>query len=256
MIFLVPRSWIYRQEVQERIDAGSQGFERDGIVVQIRNWEELLDIFGSSLEDRSSVLEEFRKLLLTQFRPIKFSEEEIRMLFSTESRPVLEAVLKFESVVEAIHTKAKTTEFCGGTRRHWPDEIQDEYGVYFWRISPQIKKEKYGLWFGISLHLFRSHDTPIWLMVKNSLLREVPGLAEAFSAACDGPTIKCRGEWTAGRFNSSILETSNSVEEIWSKLEPVLLVLSGSVLGGSKFGIAKSPRFESRRPRHRQKISG
>lgn len=220
LVFLIPRRWIHREDLEKCVIAPKCPPRVQAKVVL---WEEVLPVLheianGATADPVAPFVTEFYKLLDDRFGPIKFSEEEISMLLSIKDFSTdFYAMRKVQFVIEKIADYQKRNY-----KLDWERE-KESYGFYFKQGKDDL------LWFGIwrtALKVDGAHQ--LCIAVDRSWGREV---TEAFLEVCKKEKKKLvdieeGGKWIVTWISDEFLQSNDSDGQVWKELKPILEAVS------------------------------
>jgi hypothetical protein len=205
LVFVLPRGWPDRKRLGARLSelADSGGGIRTRIVI----WEDVLEVIReSNLSEEPSygpIFREFSELLSGWLiaKPIVFSKEEVRMLFS---RDFAAAFSRLVELIKQLGDKGRSY------KTYRPGS---GFELYFKNNSG----EKI-LWLGFWPDLSREHGLPLWFGVND----DWPGWVQAaFRETYEHETKRFQG-WTLGWVPRDVFDGDNALEKIWEQVDPVL----------------------------------
>jgi hypothetical protein len=216
LTYLVPRDWIYLDQLKWSLDNMGKQLHAVGIGVLIKHWDEVLGAIEPGGSEAAILVEEFRKLLDDQFGPFRFKREEIDMLFGKDFATHCEVVLKAEAVVEQIAIRARSRFEKDKVRRDdnvRRDDKELEKGHEYGYFITTPNTGKWGLWFGISPGLAEI-GFPICFAVRcsrdkeNSLQAALKAVWKEEQREVDGWLI-----WSS----AAALKSTEPAEELWKR---------------------------------------
>jgi hypothetical protein len=223
LVYLVPLNWVYLEQLKRSQNESAKKLSSAGIKIHIMHWEDILKISQCDCtKPTNPLVNEFGKLLASQFGPFKLKQEEVEMLLSKDFPAACRTVLKLQGLVERIAQKAKETG--GYSVRFGNAELRDrdgpEYGYYLYNA----KNKSPLLWFGVEPG-FSEQGFPICVVVYHDSDKEKK-LQTALSSI------------------QKALGNDHPVEEIWKQLARLLEGFEKPTLGGKEL-----PRDVSHKPR-------
>jgi hypothetical protein len=203
MVFLVPAGWSHRIQAEEFLQHVKT--LTTSINTRLVSWEDVLQIVQRFASD--PIIREFHQVLLEQFGPITFTEEEVSMLTSETFAPAFRGVRKLESTIDAVETEVTKSGFA--TERERDEET---YGFYV------MRGRNYLLWFGVWLEVTDQKGGELFVAVQKNSRKVPPEIAQRFEAVCKDmnpfDVSTETGTWTVVTVRSDILRSDDPVRQI------------------------------------------
>jgi hypothetical protein len=207
LAYLVPHNWKFRKEMKDGIATLQKVGDEKNIPVTQVFWEDVLALLPkNSAQYGAPLIEEFRLLPNERFGPINFEPEEIKSMITPEFP--MQTVLKLNAVLEGIRKKVGKDETNTCVNK-------DEFGFYFRKGKRELLFLGYWLAFWDAKHPY-----PICFGVQE----DTPSVKEAFTSAFQKAYKKdpiSFDNWTMGWVSEKDFNSLDTVDEIWSKLEPI-----------------------------------
>jgi hypothetical protein len=209
LIFLVPRYWKYHEPLNQALKVLQSAHPVGGVSTKIVEWESVLEIIEEyDLHRLNPFVGQFHELLSSRFRarPIAFSKDEVRMLYSKDFGVALS---KLYELFDQIYDRSKTA-YKTKREKYMPSlyfrDSQGQDVLWFGMWFDFWKAEGFPLCFGVE----ETWGTAVRDAFRNSLRRETK-------------SFEVSGErWTLGWLPSDVLSGQHPLDEAWDILAPVI----------------------------------
>lgn len=212
LVFLVPKGWIYENIIKNKFRHIKADSSSSRINTSILYWEDVLEIIEESdLKELNPFFNDFHEMLVSWYRPkpIKFTKEEVDMMFTNEIPNVLE---KLDELIRQIYSKSRAYKCC--QRHSGRDLCCEEKAIYF-----QNEKGEDIFYFGVWTTFWKDKGHPLCYGVKKDYTN-----VEAFRNVCKATnkdTVEFY-DWIMSWVLQKTLSNENVADEIWLQLQPVL----------------------------------
>jgi hypothetical protein len=205
LVFVVPSSWFFLQDLKKSLTLLSAAHANSRIQTRIVHWEAVLEVIRRSKLQNPHlrvILDEVDELLSSWFlqRSIMFTKDNIRTLFSKDSAVAFSDLLE---LIKQVGVRGRTLCKCSDR----------SFDLYF-----KNAEGEYLLWLGFWPNFWKQSGIPLCFGVKNDWPEWVQN---AFRTAYGRDTLSFDG-WTLGWVGQEDFESGNPVEKVWKLIDPIL----------------------------------